>query len=87
MKDGEGAYFYQIITEKDDSVKIAQVQNILEDSFFSADIILAEVSIDLQMARKIEKKVGKKGSLLSRVRLTDVSSIDAILEAERDWDK
>ena len=47
MKDGEGAYFYQIITEKDDSVKIAQVQNILEDSFFSADIILAEVSIDL----------------------------------------
>ncbi|XP_044175285.1 ubiquitin carboxyl-terminal hydrolase CYLD-like [Acropora millepora] len=43
MKDSEGAYFYQIITEKDDSVKIAQVQNILEDSFFSADIILAEV--------------------------------------------
>lgn len=55
MKDGEGAYFYQIITEKDDSVKIAQVQNILEDSFFSADIILAEVSIDLQMVRKVQK--------------------------------
>ncbi|XP_015748240.1 PREDICTED: ubiquitin carboxyl-terminal hydrolase CYLD-like isoform X3 [Acropora digitifera] len=53
MKDGEGAYFYQIITEKDDSVKIAQVQNILEDSFFSADIILAEVPscLILQMPR------------------------------------
>ncbi|XP_067052974.1 ubiquitin carboxyl-terminal hydrolase CYLD-like [Acropora muricata] len=53
VKDGEGAYFYQIITEKDDSVKIAQVQNILEDSFFSADIILAEVPscLILQMPR------------------------------------
>ena len=55
MKDSEGEYFYQIITEKDDSVKIAQVQNILEDSFFSADIILAEVSIDSQMVRKVQK--------------------------------
>ncbi|XP_074619112.1 ubiquitin carboxyl-terminal hydrolase CYLD-like [Acropora palmata] len=43
MKDSEGAYFYEIITEKDDSVKIAQLQNVLEESFFSADIILAEV--------------------------------------------
>ncbi|XP_067052965.1 myosin heavy chain, striated muscle-like isoform X2 [Acropora muricata] len=53
MKDSEGEYFYQIITEKDDSVKIAQVQNILEDSFFSADIILSEVPscLILQMPR------------------------------------
>ena len=56
MKDSEGAYFYEIITEKDDSVKIAQLQNVLEESFFSADIILAEVSIDLQMVQKVQKK-------------------------------
>ena len=56
MKDSEGAYFYQIITEKDDSVKIAEVQNILEDSFFSADIILAEVSI-CKWYEKSEKRV------------------------------
>ena len=43
-KDSEGAFFYQIITEKDDAVKIAQVQQLLEQSFLSADIILSEVS-------------------------------------------
>ena len=41
--DSEGAFFYQIITEKDDTVKIAQVQQLLELSFISADIILSEV--------------------------------------------
>ncbi|XP_068684418.1 ubiquitin carboxyl-terminal hydrolase CYLD-like isoform X2 [Montipora foliosa] len=52
-KDGEGAYFYQIITDKDDSVKLAQVQQLLEQSFFSADIILAELPscLILQMPR------------------------------------
>ena len=42
-KDSEGAFFYQIITEKDETVKIAQVQQLLELSFISADIILSEV--------------------------------------------
>ena len=60
MRDSEGAYFYQIITEKDDSVKIAQVQHILEDSFFSADIILTEVNIDLQMVQKVQKSKIKR---------------------------
>lgn len=42
-KDSEGAFFYQIITEKDENVKIAEVQNLLEQSFISADLILSEV--------------------------------------------
>ena len=87
MKDSEGAYFYELITEKDDSVKIAQLQNILEESFFSADIILAEVSIDLQMVQKVQKKNNRTGSFLAREGLTDILNIDAILQAERDWDK
>ena len=43
-KKGEGAFLYQIITDKDESVKIAQVQTMLEQSFISADLILSEVS-------------------------------------------
>lgn len=43
VKDSEGAFFYQIITEKDESVKMAQVQHLLVQSFISADLILAEV--------------------------------------------
>jgi len=43
VKDREGAFFYQIITEKDESVKIAQVQQLLVQSFISADLILSEV--------------------------------------------
>ena len=43
-KDSEGAFFYQIITEKDEAVKIPRVQQLLEQSFLSADIILSEVS-------------------------------------------
>lgn len=39
----EGAFLYQIITEKDETVKIAQVQHLLEQSFISADLILSEV--------------------------------------------
>ncbi|XP_068743882.1 ubiquitin carboxyl-terminal hydrolase CYLD-like isoform X2 [Montipora capricornis] len=52
-KESEGVYFYQIITDKDDSVKLAQVQQLLEQSFFSADIILAELPscLILQMPR------------------------------------
>ena len=42
-KDNEGAFFYQIITEKDESVAIAQVQDLLVESFISADLILSEV--------------------------------------------
>ena len=42
-KKGEGAFLYQIITDKDESVKIAQVQTMLEQSFISADLILSEV--------------------------------------------
>lgn len=43
VKDSEGAFFYQIITEKDESVQIAQVQDLLLQSFLSADLILSEV--------------------------------------------
>ncbi|XP_078367475.1 ubiquitin carboxyl-terminal hydrolase CYLD-like [Oculina patagonica] len=52
-KDSEGAFFYQIITEKDETVKIAEVQNLLEQSFISADLILSEVPscLILQMPR------------------------------------
>lgn len=42
-KKGEGAFLYQIITDKDEKVKIAQVQTMLEQSFISADLILSEV--------------------------------------------
>ncbi|XP_022777778.1 ubiquitin carboxyl-terminal hydrolase CYLD-like [Stylophora pistillata] len=52
-KDSEGAFLYQIITDKDDTVKIAQVQKLLEQSFISADLILSEVPscLVLQMPR------------------------------------
>ena len=43
VKDSEGVFFYQIITEKDESAKIAEVQQLLVDSFISADLILSEV--------------------------------------------
>lgn len=43
VKDSEGAFCYQIITEKDESVQIAQVQDLLLQSFLSADLILSEV--------------------------------------------
>lgn len=44
---------YQIITDKDETVKIAQVQTMLEQSFISADLILSEVPscLILQMPR------------------------------------
>lgn len=52
-KKGEGAFLYQIITDKDETVKIAQVQTMLEQSFISADLILSEVPscLILQMPR------------------------------------
>ena len=43
-RESEGAFFYQIITEKDEAVKVPQVQQLLEQSFLSADIILSEAS-------------------------------------------
>ncbi|PFX21246.1 Ubiquitin carboxyl-terminal hydrolase CYLD [Stylophora pistillata] len=42
-KKGEGAFLYQIIPDKDETVKIAQVQTMLEQSFISADLILFEM--------------------------------------------
>ena len=41
--NNEGAYFYQIITEKDETAKMVEVQHLLEQSFLSADLILSEV--------------------------------------------
>lgn len=39
----EGSYFYQLIIEKDETVKLPSVQQLLRRSFLSADIKLAEV--------------------------------------------
>ncbi|PFX21241.1 Ubiquitin carboxyl-terminal hydrolase CYLD [Stylophora pistillata] len=52
-KKCEGAFLYQIITDKDETVKIAQVQTMLEQSFISADLFLSEVPscLILQMPR------------------------------------